>query len=171
MEIVPPAGDAATHELAVVLEVHGIERDITVGGTDEPDTVDHGPPLLRRGHELRHGVVAHRHVVEVEAEMRALFRQEVQELVAGDRLDVVPGVADGGAEDDAVALQKLHGLHHGVVVAVAPAGVVRLRRALDGHEEGQVPQLHDLLAKLLRDERGIRIRGKETVAVLFGGTR
>ena len=134
VEVVSSARDAAADELAVVLEVHGIELDVTLRGAEIADPLDHLFPLLRCGHELRNGVVADRHVVEVEAVSRALGGDEAQELLAGDGVDIRAGVADRRAEDDAVLLEQVHRLHDRVIVAGAAARVVRFGRALNGEE-------------------------------------
>ena len=42
--------------------------------------------------------------MEVEAEMRALIAEHPHEVVAGDGLKVVPRVADGRPEEDAMGL-------------------------------------------------------------------
>ncbi len=52
VEIVPSAGNAAAHELAVVLEVHGVDLLAALVGADLANALDHILALFRRGHQL-----------------------------------------------------------------------------------------------------------------------
>ena len=124
MEVVAATGDAAAHELAIVLEVHGVERDIARRRAQIADTVDHILALFRGGHQLRGGLVVHGHIVEVEAEVCPLLAQEPHERIVGDGVDVLAGVADGSTEENAVLLEQIHGVHHSGIVDFAAAGVV-----------------------------------------------
>ena len=56
VEVVATAGDAAAHELAVVLEVHGIEGDVALRGAQIADPFDHVLALLRGGQRCRTGM-------------------------------------------------------------------------------------------------------------------
>ena len=167
VEVIAAAGDAAAHELAIVLEVHGIERDIARRRAQIADTVDHILALFRSGHQLRGGLVANGHIVEVEAEVCTLLAQEPHERVIGDGVDVLAGVADGGAEENAVLLEQIHGVHHSGIVAFATAGVVGLRGALDGQHKGDIAQTLHLFTEGLVDEGGVGVDGKFHVVVLF----
>ena len=89
VEVVAAAGNAAAHKLTVVLEVHGVERDVALLGTQVADALDHILALFRGGHQLRGCLVADGHVVEVEAEVCALLAQETHEGVVGDSLYVL----------------------------------------------------------------------------------
>ena len=168
MEVVAAAGNATAHKFAVVLEVHGVEGDIALGRAQIADTVDHVLALLRGGHQLRGGFVAHGHIVEVEAKVGTLVAQEPHEGVVGNSLNVLAGVADRGAKEDAVFLQQIHGMHHSGVVALTPACIVGLRGALDGQHKGDVAQTLHFLAEGLVDEGGVGVDGKLHVVVLFG---
>ena len=167
VEVVAAAGDAAAHELAVVLEVHGVERDIARRRAQIADTVDHILALFRGGHQLRGGFVAHGHIVEVEAEVCPLLAQEPHERIVGDGVDVLAGVADGGAEDNAVLLEQIHGVHHSGIVTFAAAGVVGLRGALDGQHKGDIAQTLHFFTEWLIDEGGVGVDGKLHIVVLF----
>ena len=168
VEVIAAAGNAAAHELAVVLEVHGVERDIAGFTAQIADALDHVLALLGRGHQLRSCLVAHGHVVEVEAEVCALIAEETHELIAGNGFDVVAGVADGGAEQDAVLFEQIHRAHNGSIVALPTAGIVGLRGALNGQHEGDVAQTDDFLAERLIDQGGVGVDGKLHIVVLLG---
>ena len=168
MEVVAAAGNAAAHKLTVVLEVHGVERDVALLGTQVADALDHILALFRGGHQLRSSIVAHGHVVEVEAEVCALVAQKTHEGIVGDSLNVLAGIADGGAEHDAVLLEQVHGVHNGSIVALAAAGVVGLRGALDGQHEGDVAQADDLFAEGIVDQGGVGVDGELHIVVLLG---
>ena len=165
VEVVAPACDAAAHELAVVLEVHRVERDVALLRAEIPDALQHILALGRGGHQFRRSLVTHRHVMEVEAEMRALVAEHPHEVVAGDGLKVVPRVADGRPEEDAVGLQQIHRVHDGGVVAIAPPGIVGGRRALDGEHKGDVAQLYHLLTERLVDEGRVGVDGELHIVV------
>ena len=167
VEVVAAAGDAAAHELAVVLEVHGVERDIALGRAQITDAVDHVFTLLRGGHQLRGGLIAHRHIVEVEAKVCTLLAQEAHERIVGDSVDVLAGVADGGAEEDAVLLEQIHGVHHSGIVAFAAAGIVGLRGALDGQHKGDIAQTPHLFTEGLVDEGGVGEAHEDGVVMLL----
>ncbi len=168
VEVVAASGDTSADILAVVLEVHRIEADIAVLAADLADSLDHVFTLLNGGHQLRRCVVADRHQVEVEAEACTLLLQKVEEVIARNRLDVRAGVADGGTEDNAVLLQKIHRLHDGSVVALAAARIIGIRRSFDGEHEGDVAELSDSLAHCIGDQRGVGIQTEEAVIVLLG---
>ena len=167
VEVIAASGDASADILAVVLEVHRIELQIALRASVIANLVDDHLALLRCRHQLRHSIVADWHKVEVEAVARTLGGNEAQELLVRDRLDISLGVADGCAEHDAVLLQQIHRLHHGVIVSLAAAGIICLRRSLDGKEVGDVAEADDLLADLLGDQRGIGEHRKEAVVVLL----
>ena len=125
MEIVAAACNTAAYILSIVLEVHGEERNIAFCRAQIADTLDHVAALFRRGQQLRRRIIAHRHIVEVEAKVCSLVGQHPQEPVAGDRLQVGTGIADGGAEQDAVGTQTIHGIHDGGIMTAAAAGIGR----------------------------------------------
>jgi len=168
VEVVATAGDAAAHELAIVLEVHGIERDIARRRAQIADTVDHVLALFRGGHQLRGGLVAHGHIVEVEAEVCPLLAQKPHERIVGNSVDVLAGVADGGTEEDAVLFEQIHGVHHSGIVAFAAAGVVGLRGALDGQHKGDIAQTLYFFTEWLVNEGRVGIDGKLHIVMLFG---
>ena len=105
--------------------------------------------------------------MEVEAKVGTLVAQEPHKLVVGNSLNVLAGVADRGAKEDAVFLQQIHGMHHSGVVALTPACIVGLRGALDGQHKGDVAQTLHFLAEGLVDEGGVGVDGKLHVVVLF----
>ena len=168
VEVVASAGNAAAHELAIVLEVHRVERDIALFRAQIADAVDHIFTLLRGRHQFGRCVVAHGHVVEVEAEVCALLTQETHELIVGNSFDIIAGVADGRAEHDAVLLEQIHSMHNSGIVPLTAAGIVGLRGALDGQHEGNVAQTHHLFAERLIDEGGVGVDGKLHIVVLLG---
>ena len=94
VEVLTAAGDAAVHILTVILEIHGEELNVALRVTDMTDALDDFHTLLRSRKQVGNRVVADRHIVEEEAEAGALLRQEAEELVAGDGVEVVFGVAD-----------------------------------------------------------------------------
>ena len=149
------AGHAAAGELAVILEVDGVEFLAAGDAPDLPDAVFHIAPLLGIQQQVGGGAHAHGHVVEVPGEVAALADEHIQKLIAGDHLVVLGGVADGDAEGDAVLLHEVHGLHGLLEVALAPAAVVGVLKALhaDGDEEVAHPQ--HLLAEVLVDEGAV----------------
>ena len=168
VEVIAAAGNAAAHELAVVLEVHGVERDIAGFTAQIADALDHVLALFGRGHQFRRCLVAHGHVVEVEAEVCALIAEETHKLIAGNGFDVVAGVADGGAEQDAVLLEQIHRAHNGSIVALTTAGIVGLRGALNGQHKGNIAQTNHFLAERFIDQGGVGIDGKLHIVVLLG---
>ena len=109
--------------------------------------------------------------MEVEAEMRALIAEHPHEVVAGDGLKVVPRVADGRPEEDAVGLQQVHRVHDSGIVPLAPPGIVGGRRALDGEHEGDVAQLYHPLTERLVDEGGVGVDGELHIVVLLRQTK
>ena len=168
MEVVASTGDAATHKLAVVLEVHGVERDIALLRAQVADAVDHIFALGRAGHQLRGGIVAHRHIVEIEPEVGAFLAEHPHKVVAGHGLEVGTGVADGSAKQNAILLEQVHGVHDSVIVAVAAAGVVGGGSALNGQHERNVAQTDHLFAERLINEGGVGVDGKLHIIVLLG---
>lgn len=102
MAVVAAAGDAAVDVLAVVLEVDGKNRLAAFGAADFTDAANHVGALLGCRQEVQGSIVADRHVMEIPREPDALLDEEVQEFVGRDRIDILAGIADGRAEEDAV---------------------------------------------------------------------
>ena len=105
VEVVAAARNAAADELAVILEVHRVERDIASLAAQIADAVDHVLALLRGGHQFGGCLVADGHVVEIEAEVRTLVAEHPHKVVAGDSFEIVSGIADGSAKKDPVGLE------------------------------------------------------------------
>ena len=163
MQIPPPPGDTAPHVLAVVLEVHDKQR---LGPAVAPDPLVHLLPLLRGGHQLRGGVVANRHIVEVPGELGPPFHQLVHKFLRADGIQVGAGVAAGGAEGQLPGLQDLHGPADLLEYALAPAAVGGLLEPL--HADGGDEVLHPehLTGKILVNEGGVGKAQEFTVLVL-----
>ena len=102
VEVVPASGNASADIFAVVLEVHGEERNIAFCASYEADPLDHFLSLFHGGHQGRNGVVADGHVVEVESEAGALVSHKAEEVVAGDGIYILACVADRDSERDPV---------------------------------------------------------------------
>ena len=71
MEIVSSSGYASADILTIILKVHRKEWYIIFRRPDKTYPVDHGAALYGRRHQFGNCVVAHRHIVEIEAEMGA----------------------------------------------------------------------------------------------------
>ena len=65
-------------------------------------------------------------------------------------------------------LEQVHGVHDSGIVALAAAGIVCLRGALDGQHKGNVAQAHHFFAEGLVDQGGVGVDGKLHIIVLFG---
>ena len=161
------ARNAATDELAVILEVHCHDRLAALVVTHLADAVQHVLALLERRHEVGIGTLAHRHVVEVPCPERALLDDEVVVLIGSDRLDVVPCVGRGDAEGKAVLAHEVHGSHDLVEAAIATAAVVGILEALEGEREYDVAEALDVVADLLGHERAVREEAEDAVIVLL----
>ena len=122
MQVAAAAGDASADILAVVLEVHGEDR---LGRADFADAVIHVLALLRVRQELRRGVVADRHIVEIPDEARAEAADVVDIGVGGDGINVRAGVAGRNAERQMLGLKQLHGVGRLFKHAVAATAVGR----------------------------------------------
>ena len=167
VEIVPSAGNAAAHELAVVLEVHGVDLLAALVGADLANALDHILALFRRGHQLGGSAVAGGHEVEIPGEHAALFDFQIQELVGCDHLGVGTGIAHGGAIDQAVAVHQIHSAHDIVKMTGAAAAVVGFFKALEAQGERQIAHPDAFLAELLVDQGGVGERVELHVVVLF----
>ena len=58
-------------------------------------------------------------------------------------------------------------MHNSGIVPLTAAGIVGLRGALDGQQEGNVAQTHHLFAEGLIDEGGVGVDGKFNIIVLL----
>ena len=170
VEVVAASCNTSADEFTVVLEVHGIEADVAVLAADLTDSLDHVFTLLYGRHKLGSCIVANRHQMEIEAKARTLFLQHVEEVIAGDCLNVGSGVADRSTEYNAVLLQKIHSLHNSGIMTLAAAGIVGVRCALDGQHEGDVAKLLDSLTHGIGDQSGVGVQGEEAVVMLFRKT-
>lgn len=94
VEVLTSRGDAAVDILAVILEVHGEELNVTVRLTNMTDSLNNLHALFRCRKQVKNCVVTNGHVVEEESETGTLFGQEAEEVVAGDGVEIVLGVAD-----------------------------------------------------------------------------
>ena len=119
--------------------------------------------VVRRGHELGRRALAHGHVGEDPGEERPFVDEPVEVRVGGHGVRVVVGVADGHAEGQPVAREKIHGrVHLGVGARAAPPVGGRFV-ALGGDGRHEVLHADHLLAELLVDERGVREAQKRAV--------
>ena len=167
MEVVSAAGNASADKLAVVLEVHQEDRLAAVDCAHLAHALDHVLALFRRRKQIRRSAVSDRHVVEIERIADALFNQHIQERIARDRLDIRAGVADRGAEDQAVLLHQIHRMQNGVIVSVSAPSVVGLLRSLNGERERNIAHADALLAECLVDQRRVGVDIECTVVVLL----
>ena len=154
-------------KLAVVLEVDAVQFLAAGKPADLPYTVFHIRSLLRRQQQGCVSVQANRHVVEIPRENTALGNQKIQELVAGDDLVVLAGVADGDAEGDAVTVHQLHRIQGFLEMALSTTAIVGFLKTLhaDGHEEVAHPQ--HLLTEFLVDEGAVGKGMEGNIPVLF----
>ena len=164
VQVAAAACDASANVFAVVLEVHGEDR---LGRADFADAVVHVLALLRAGQQLRCGVVADGHVVEVPDEARAEAADEVDERLRGDGIDVGAGVAGGKAEGQVLVVQDLHGAHGLLIDAVAAPPVGDLLKALQTDGGDEVLHAQHLVGERLVDQRAVGEGEELAVAVLF----
>ncbi len=161
----PPAGDTAAHILAVILEVH--HKDGLGAAVLVPNLVINILPLLRRGQQIRGGVVAHRHIVEAPDEIGPHVDQLVDKFLRDDGIHVGAGVAGGDAEGQAALLQNLHGANDLLVHAVAPAAIGGLLEALQGDGRHKVLDPQHIIGKLLVDQGAVGEAQECAVVVLL----
>ena len=164
VEVAPPAGDAAAHILRVVLEVHGEEGLLR---PELPDAAIDRLPLLRGGQQLRRGVVAHGHVVEVPDEVGPHPDELVVVLLRGDGVVVRAGVAGGDAVEELPLMQQLHGVDHLPIGPLAPAAVGGGLVPLQGDGGHEVPHPQHLVSESLVDEGGVGEAEEDAVVVLL----
>ncbi len=136
MAVIPAAGNTAAHKLPVILEVKGKQLLSALHGTDLTDPVEHICTLFHRRHQLRRRIVADGHIMEIPGITAALFNNHIQEFVACHRLHIISGIADGGAENQAVRFQTVHGFHNPVKAAVPSSAVVGVFKALQADGKG-----------------------------------
>ena len=163
VQVAAAAGDASADILAVVLEVHGEDR---LGRADFADAVIHVLALLRVRQELRRGVVADRHIVEIPDEARAEAADEVDIRIGGDGINVRAGVAGGNAERQMLGLKQLHGVGRLFKHAVAAAAVGRGLEALEADGRNEVLHAEHFVGKFLVDERAVGEGEELAVGVL-----
>lgn len=95
MEIATTTGNAATHELAIILKIEGQQRFLVPHRMVE--VIEH-LALLRTRHELGPGVLAHGHVGENPGEEHALVDKPIVVLLGADRIGVLARIANGDAK-------------------------------------------------------------------------
>lgn len=99
---------------------------------DLSHAVDHILALLGVQHQVNVCTVTDGHIVEVPVKAYTVADEHIHELITRDGLVVGAGVADGGAEQQAVLLHQVHGVHDAVIDALAAAGHRCIADALDG---------------------------------------
>ena len=127
----------------------------------------HEFPLFGIGQQLRRGIVAHGHIVEVPHEPRAPLHHLVNELVGADGVQILAGVAAGQTEGQVLFLQDCYSLDDLLVSAVATAAVGGGFKALDADGWNEVLHPEHLVCKGFVNESGIGEGEELTVAVLF----
>ena len=164
MQIATPTRDAAVDELRVVLEVHAEQR---LAAAVIPDAAIDLGALFRRGQKLGRCVIAHRHVMEVPAKVRALFDEHVVVFLRGDGVVVGAGVAAGNAVNQLSLVQDLHRSEHSFINALAAAGVGGLSEALQRNGRGEILHAQHLVSKSLVDQRAVGEGGEHTIIMLL----
>ena len=164
VQVAAAAGDAASHELAIVLEVHGEQLLLGAHVTHE---VVHALALLGSGHERGGRGGSHGHVVEVPAEQRALLDHPVHVRLGGHGVGVLARPAAGDAERQAVFAKQVHGALDLGVRALAAASVGRALVTLGGDGGNKVAHVDHLLAERLVDEGRVGEAQKGAILVLF----
>ena len=94
VHIAAAPGDAAAHELRIVLEVHSEQR---LAGAVITDSAINLLPLLRRRQELGTGVITDGHVVEIPDEIGTLLDEHVVIFFRSNGIPVDAGIAGGNA--------------------------------------------------------------------------
>lgn len=135
MEVTAASCDAASHILSVVLKVHGKQRFF---GSVAADPLIGASALGRGGHQFRHGVISHRHIVEVPDKPGSQPDQLVQIFLRGDGFIVCTGVAGGNAVDQLFASQKLQGMEYLLIYAVPAPSVRSFFEALKGNGRDKI---------------------------------
>ena len=133
VEVVSSAGNAAVHVFPVVLEVHGKEAFPMGKIADGPNAIFRRHPLFGGGQKFYRRVVSYGHVVEIQGVATAFVHHELNKVFIRDGLAVFRGVANGGAEDQAVFLQAVHSGHDFFIDPLTSAQVVDFRRAFQAN--------------------------------------
>lgn len=98
-------------------------------------------------------------------------RQQVQEFVRRDGVDVFPGITDGRPKDDAVLAQEVHGVHDLVEIAFAAAAVIDFTESFDTEGEAEIAYVRDFVAKSIINERTVGKSVEFTVRVFPAQTQ
>ena len=168
MAVGTPTGNAALHELAVVLEVHGKDGLTSLKAAHLSYAAKHVLALLDRGNEISARSVTDRHVVEEPRPSAPLLYDEVEELIRGHTLDVVAGIAGRGAKKQAIAAHELKGIHDLVKRPVPTATVIHVGLiALKRHREDDVTRALHVLTEGFVNKRCVGEDVEHAVAVLL----
>ncbi len=164
MQVAAAARDAAVHILAVVPEVHGENR---LRPAELADLVVHELALVCGRNQVCHGVYPYGHICEHPCELAALVNQKIEILVAADILGIFAGIAQRGAERQLFRPQELHGAQHGLVGALAAAGIGLLFVALDADGRHEVLDPQHVVGEFFVDQRAVRKGEEHAVVVLL----
>ncbi len=167
MEVTASARDTPAHKFSVVLEVHGKER---LALAQIPDTAIDSLTLLRLGHQLRHSVVAHGHIMEIPDEIRALFNQHIEVFLGSNTVIVHAGIARGNTVNQFLLPQKVHRPDHLIVHTLTAAAVRGLFKAFQGYGGNEILNAQHIIGKLLINQRTICKAQENTIIMLLAQT-
>ena len=168
MAILLAAGYAAVYEFAVVLEIQKEDVLSAFPSADFADAVIHILSLFRCQHQLRTGIVADRHEMEVPGEQHSFINKEIQELITGNSFVVLACIADGGAVRQFVLVHQIHGIHDLLENTFAAAGISGFRHAFHAHGKDDILDLAQIIAERLVDQRSVCEDNKAAVLMLSG---
>ena len=152
MAIVPATGYTSVNILTVVLEIDGKNRFTAFDTADFADTAYHIGPLFFRRHQVRRRVVTDGHIMEIPGEISALADQQVEKIIRCNRFNILAGVTDGRAKDDAVFPEQIHGMHDLIEMAGTAAAVVDFPISFDTEGKAQIAYIGHFMTKGIVNE-------------------
>ena len=162
VQVAPSTGNTAAGIFPIIPEVHGKNG---LRFPEFPHLLIHEFPLLGGNHQLRYGVLAHRHVGKQPAELGTPLDHLVEVFLAADDLGILTGVAAGKAKGQTLLPQDGHGLFDAAESPCATAEVGGGLKALhtDGGDKVFHPQ--HVAGKRFVDEGGVGKGGELTVGM------
>ena len=163
MKIPFSAGNAAFYKFRVILEIHGEKR---LRCPVLPDPPADKFPLFRGRKQLRNGIIAHGHIMEIPDKVGTHLDQLVVVFLRCNGIIIRAGIAGGNTVRKLMLVQDFHGSHYFPIYTFAAPAVGGIFKSLQRNRGDEIAHAQHFLRKSIVDQCAV-CEGKEYAIIVF----